>query len=225
MSTVIPVASKPVKVAKQTKVAPAGHVFKANMIIEALRKLNEKAGSSRQAIVKYISANFNIDPTVANKRIKKFIALGLKDGTIKQSKGTGSNGSFKIGEATINKEKEAAKKAKISAKKEAKATKPTSVKPKKAKSAKVDVSKPKKNVKKVVKPKIPKTVSTVTPTVVVPVAVAAVAPAAPKTLLKPIVKKTKVVKATKPVAGKKAAAPIKKKVVAKKTVTKKLVKK
>ena len=107
---------KPIVVKKAKVAAPTGPIMKPQMMLDALKKLNEKSGSSRQAIIKYISANFHIDAALVNKRVKKFIALGLKDGTIKQSKGTGSNGSFKLGEAAITKEKEALKKAKEAAK-------------------------------------------------------------------------------------------------------------
>ena len=204
-------AVKPAAV-KKARVTPTGPVVKPHMLTDALKKLNERSGSSRQAIVKYISANFSIDALIVNKRIKKFIALGLKDGTIKQSQGTGCNGSFKIGEAHITKEKEQLKKAKLAAKKVVKASKvPSILKPKKVKTTKTDASKPKKNVKKVVKPQIPKTFSTVKPTVVAPVVAAPVA--APKTIIKPTVKKVKAVKKTI-VAAKSA--------VAKKTTIKKV---
>jgi hypothetical protein len=38
------VTPAPVKVVKKVKAAPTGPVFKSSMIIEALRKLNEKTG-------------------------------------------------------------------------------------------------------------------------------------------------------------------------------------
>lgn len=51
-------AAKP-KTAKAAKPA-ANHPRFLDMIVDALRKLNEKSGSSRQAIVKYIVATYHI---------------------------------------------------------------------------------------------------------------------------------------------------------------------
>ncbi|CAF0720384.1 unnamed protein product [Brachionus calyciflorus] len=88
------------KVTKQTKktdkkAAPAHPKF-IDMITESLGKLNEKSGSSKQAILKYIVANFPVDEKTANQYLKVSLKNGVKSGAIKQVKGTGATGSFKL---------------------------------------------------------------------------------------------------------------------------------
>lgn len=136
-------ASKPKK--------PAAHPKYADMIQAAVAALKERGGSSRQAILKYICANYKVgDDKVANSHLKLALRAGVKNGSLKQSKGTGASGSFRLGEA----KKKPAKKA----------TKPKAAKPKKAKSPK-KAKKPaakkpaakKTSAKKAAKPKKAKT--------------------------------------------------------------------
>ena len=144
------------------------------MIVDGLKTLNERTGSSRQALLKFIMSKYQVDEKVAQVHLKMAIKNGVKNGSLKQLKGVGSNGSFKVGEAI--KTKEAAKK---------KVAKKTAEK-------KAD-DKPKKNVKKIVKPKVPKTTQAKTTDakkkVVKPKAATTTAAAA-----KPKVEKVKVVK-------------------------------
>merc|ERR1719219_1796469 len=113
------------------------------MIAAAITALKDKKGSSRQAIVKYIMANNNLDGADAkavNGRTKLALKKGLEKGLLKNSKGAGVAGSFKLAEKPkVKKVKKP--KAKKPAKKEpaAKAKKPA-----KAKKAKT----PKKPAKK-----------------------------------------------------------------------------
>ena len=103
---------------------PANHPKYSAMIKAALTALKERGGSSRQAILKYIAKNYNVghDEKVINQHLKMSLRAGVKNGSLKQSKGTGASGSFRLGES--------AKKSPAKAKK---ATKPKAVKPKKAK--------------------------------------------------------------------------------------------
>jgi len=126
------------------------------MTTEAIRKLDEKTGSSRQAIVKYIIATYALEAKLANQHTKVALKNAVKNGALKQSKGVGASGSFKLGDALKNKDKAAAKKAVAAAKpkdvKPAAPAKKVVVKPKAA----AGDAKPKKNVKKIVKPTAPK---------------------------------------------------------------------
>ena len=56
--------------------------------------------SSREAILKYIMANFNVgkDAKTVTVHIKLSLRAGVKNKSLRQSKGTGASGSFKIGE-------------------------------------------------------------------------------------------------------------------------------
>ena len=148
MSDAVAATPKAKKAAKPKK--PATHPKYSDMIKVALTALKEKGGSSRQAILKYIIANNKVDAEAASRHLRMALKAGVKNGSLKQSKGTGASGSFKLGE-------KAAKKPK--AKKATKPKKATSVKkPKKAATKKPagekKVAKPK--AKKAKSPKKPK---------------------------------------------------------------------
>ncbi len=134
------IPTKEVKVKKTSTKPKPSHPKFFDMITEALKKLNEKTGSSRIAIVKYIMANYSIDEKTANKHTKVALKNGVKNNNFKQSTGNGVNGSFKIGDAVKLKEKAAEKEAKRKAK--------AALKPKKV----VAKKETKKLVKKVAKP-------------------------------------------------------------------------
>jgi histone H1/5 len=224
MSDAVQQQAAPVKVAKQAKKpaaskpkAAAKHPKFREMILEAIKKLGERSGSSRQAIVKYVVSNFAVDEKAANQHTKLALKAGVKQGWLKQAKGVGASGSFRIGEAAKAAPKKVVKKV---------APKPKTAKPKVAKAS----SKPKKNVKKVVKPKAPKPASAATPAAA-PAAPAA-KPAAPSKKAAPakkVVKKAApAAKPAKAVAKKavpaKKAAPAKKPAAPKKPAAKKTVK-
>ena len=112
---------------------PADHPKFIVMVTAAVEELKERGGSSRQAIVKYIMKNYNVgdNATAVNSRVKTALKAGVKAGSLKQAKGTGATGSFKIGvkpKAEKKPKKQVVKKPKSPAKKAAK--KPTT--PKKA---------------------------------------------------------------------------------------------
>jgi len=142
-TTVAKVVSK-AKVSKPK--AAASHPPFKQMITEAITALNEKSGSSRQAVLKYISDNYKVDVKVGNKFIKAGLISGVNNGSLKRVKGVGASGSFKLAEKV-------------------KTSRPKAVKIKekrqKAPAKKAAVSKPKavpkkKTLKKVVKSKAKK---------------------------------------------------------------------
>jgi len=183
-------ASKP-KVAKKA----ASHPSYNDMIKKAITALKERNGSSRQAIQKYIMANYNVGKE--EKSISAHMRMGLKrgvvSGALKQVKGTGASGSFRVAEKGGDKKPKVAKKP--AAKKPA-AKKPAgekkAAKPKKPKAAKKPAAAKKPKTPK--KAKAPKKVS---------------------------VKKPKSPKAKKPAAKKAAKSPKAKKPAAKKAAAKK----
>ena len=190
MSETVVVASTKTSAKKSMKSKKAksatDHPKYSSMITAAIGQLKERGGSSRQAILKYITTNYKLgdaaDVNKINARLKLAIKSGVKAGSLKQSKGTGASGSFRLGEkksatekpVIVKKPKVASKKPKVAAKKPA-TTKPKSVtvaskkvaKPKtlskspkkstarKPKSAKTSVKSPAKNVSK--KPAVKKT--------------------------------------------------------------------
>src|SRR5258708_8898358 len=148
------------------------------MVQEGVGRLKERGCSSRQAILKYIVKNFKLgnDENVVNTHLKMAVRGGVKNASLKQSKGTGAAGSFRLGEEAKKPKAVKKPKAAVAAKKPAKAKSATGVKsPKKvvkktaavakkpktdkpAKKAKADKPKkaaatPKKAVAKVAAPK------------------------------------------------------------------------
>jgi len=128
--------------------------------------VQERGGSSRQAILKYVVTHYKLgqDERAINAHLKLALRSGVKSGLLKQSKGSGASGSFKLGEKA---EKKVAQKPKAAKKPKAagspkKAKKPKKVatsgeaKPKKTKVAKKAKSPAKAKTTKPKSPKKPK---------------------------------------------------------------------
>ena len=65
------------------------------MIVAAIAALKERSGSSRQAIEKYIVANYK-GVEKGSHHFKKALKTGVEKGVLVQTKGVGASGSFKI---------------------------------------------------------------------------------------------------------------------------------
>lgn len=142
--------------------AAADHPKYSEMIKQALAALKERGGSSRQAVLKYIMANFKVgrDEASVNSHLKMALRAGVKNSSLKQSKGTGASGSFRLGAVATEKPKKkaatgAAKKKSSPVKKAATGTKKTATtkKPKAATEKKPVAEQKKKAVKAPVKAK------------------------------------------------------------------------
>merc|ERR1712146_229928 len=136
-------APKAKKAAAKPK-APAAHPPYASMIKAAIKALGDKKGSSRQAILKYICANYKVDAAKAAGRVRLALKKLVASKAIVAAAAAGKKGagSFKLAEKpkaakpVKAKKKPAAKKAKKPAAKKApaKAKKPPAKKaPAKAK--------------------------------------------------------------------------------------------
>jgi histone H1/5 len=141
------VKGKAPKVAKKpaAKKQPAAHPKYSEMIAAAIAALKERNGSSRQAILKYINANYKVGDS-AGTHVKLALKRSVTSGALKQVKGTGASGSFKLVKVVVPKKKSAAKKS--AAKK-----KPAA---KKAPKKKAAAKKTKKAAKKATPKKKPK---------------------------------------------------------------------
>jgi len=73
--------------AKKTS-TPAAHPPYLDMIVAAVTALKERGGSSRQAILKYVLANYNVgtDPKATNLHIKQALKRGILAGVINNTK-------------------------------------------------------------------------------------------------------------------------------------------
>ena len=77
--------------------APAAHPTYLAMITAAIPALKERTGSSRQAILKYIVANYKVDAAKAVVAVRLALKAGVAKGVIKNAKETGKGaGKFKV---------------------------------------------------------------------------------------------------------------------------------
>ncbi len=130
MSTTTTTTTKP----KVKKAVPT-HPKYREMVVAAIGTLKERNGSSRQAIMKYVQANYKVSE--GSRHIKLALKKAVLDQVLIQTKGTGASGSFKL--AAKPAKKATAKKATVARKPASKKTpKKTAVKkaPKKKSSAK-----------------------------------------------------------------------------------------
>lgn len=102
-----PAASPSKKVSQKTKKAaapkkPADHPKYIDMITTAVGALKERTGSSRQAIAKYVKANYKVTEKM-DVHLKLALKRGTASGALRQVKGTGASGSFKLPEKVVAK--------------------------------------------------------------------------------------------------------------------------
>merc|ERR1712111_291234 len=132
-----PTTKMPAAAAPKKAKAPAAHPKYSVMIAAAITALKDRTGSSRQAILKYITANYKVDADRAGQHLRMALRAGLKNGSLKNAKESGKGaGSFKLAKVEKPKKKPAAKKpaakkpaAKKPAAKKAAAKKPAAKKP------------------------------------------------------------------------------------------------
>merc|ERR1712054_471251 len=118
---------------------PAAHPKYSVMIAAAITALKDRTGSSRQAILKYICANYKVDAAKAAVQIRLALKRGVAKGALKMARASGKGaGSYKL--VKVEKPKKAKK-----------AKKPKAKKPKAAKKAKKPAAKKAKKPKKVAK--------------------------------------------------------------------------
>ncbi|XP_065207617.1 histone H1B-like [Planococcus citri] len=148
-----PVAASPKKKktpvkGKATAKKASTHPPTASMVNNAIKSLNERGGSSLQAIKKSISGTYKLDAEKLAPFIKKYLKSAVEKGTLIRTKGKGASGSFKLASKAEPKKKTAAPKKKI-----VKKVKSGDAKPAKAKTAKKPAAKKAAKPKAASKPK------------------------------------------------------------------------
>merc|ERR1712172_10155 len=129
--------------------APAAHPKYSVMIAAAIAALKDRTGSSRQAILKYVCANYKVDAAKAGQHLRMALKAGIKKGTLKMAKESGKGaGCFKLVKVEKPKKVKAVKPKKPAAKKAKKV-----VKPKAAKKTPAKAKKPAARAKPAAKPK------------------------------------------------------------------------
>jgi len=82
----------------EKKSAPKTHPPFLKMVTEALSKINDRKGSARVTILKYIMANYRIEEeeTKIKTSVSKALKNGLKSEELKKASGLGLSGRFKL---------------------------------------------------------------------------------------------------------------------------------
>merc|ERR1711876_92505 len=81
------------------------------MIAAAIAALKDRTGSSRQAILKYVCANYKVDAAKAGQHLRMALKAGIKKGSLKMAKESGKGaGKFKLVKVEKPKKKAAPKK-------------------------------------------------------------------------------------------------------------------
>ncbi|NXT53616.1 H5 protein, partial [Pluvianellus socialis] len=94
---------------------PAAHPTYSDMIAAAIRAEKSRGGSSRQSIQKYVKSHYKVGPN-ADVQIKLSIRRMLATGVLKQTKGVGASGSFRLAKASKAKKSPARKRKKVARK-------------------------------------------------------------------------------------------------------------
>merc|ERR1712096_445438 len=116
---------------------PATHPKYAVMIAAAITALKDRSGSSRQAILKYICANYKVDAAKAAVQIRLALKRGVAKGALKMARASGKGaGCYKVVKAEKPKKVVKKKPAKKVVKKKPAAKKPAAKKPAAKKAAK-----------------------------------------------------------------------------------------
>ena len=128
--------------AKKKPAAPkklAEHPPYADMVKAAILALKERRGSSRQAIEKYIKANYKVGEV--GSHLKMALKRGIISGNLVHTKGVGASGSFRVAKVE-KKEKKPMKKPAAKKKPAVKPKKPAAKKTVKKPAAKKAAKKP-----------------------------------------------------------------------------------
>ena len=91
-------ATTPAKAAKKPAAAKPAHPAFKSMIKKAIKELKDQKGSSKSAIVKYISANYKVSADKVQNQTKLALRrmAAKKEIVHVSSKSTGASGSFKL---------------------------------------------------------------------------------------------------------------------------------
>merc|ERR1712183_206467 len=82
---------------KKVKVAASNHPKYSVMIESAIKALKERTGSSRQAILKYIIANYSLEPKKAAIQLRLSLKRAVAGGSLKMAKESGKGaGCYKL---------------------------------------------------------------------------------------------------------------------------------
>lgn len=90
---------KPTKLKKSVTKKPStkpSHPATSELVLTAIKTLQEKNGSSLQAIKKFIASHYKLDTEKLAPFIKKYLKNAVASAKLIQTKGKGASGSFKL---------------------------------------------------------------------------------------------------------------------------------
>ena len=105
------VNKKPIA-AKKLSTKPS-HPATSELVLNAIKTLQDRNGSSLQAIKKFIASHYKLDTDKLAVFIKKYLKNAVAAGKLIQTKGKGASGSFKLPATVAAKPVKAAKGKKI----------------------------------------------------------------------------------------------------------------
>ncbi|NWS38128.1 H5 protein, partial [Probosciger aterrimus] len=94
---------------------PAAHPTYSDMIAAAIRAEKSRGGSSRQSIQKYVKSHYKVGQN-ADAQIRLAIRRLLATGVLKQTKGVGASGSFRLAKGNKAKRSPSRKRKKVARK-------------------------------------------------------------------------------------------------------------
>jgi len=89
-------------VTKKTGIKPV-RPRTSEMMVNAIKSLKERGGSSFQGIKSYIATNYKVDSEKLSPFIKKYLKTAVASGQLVQTKGKGASGSFLLAAAKTEK--------------------------------------------------------------------------------------------------------------------------
>merc|ERR1711931_562961 len=125
------------------------------MIADSIKALKDRTGSSRQAILKYICANYKVDAAKAAVHVRTALKKGVAAETLKMAAAAGKKGAgcYKLGEKAkeVKKPKVAKVKKPVAKNPKAAYKKPAAKKAEGAKAAEKKTAAKKPDAKKAIK--------------------------------------------------------------------------
>ncbi|VDK53538.1 unnamed protein product [Anisakis simplex] len=97
--------TSPSKLKKSSSKLSSSHPTYSAMVKSAVAALKEPKGSSRAAILKYIVQHYKVGENIpkVNAHLRQALKKGAMSGVLKQTKGTGASGSFRLGDKAVKK--------------------------------------------------------------------------------------------------------------------------
>jgi len=96
--------SKPKKTkssAEKSRIKPV-QWHTSEMVVNAIKCLNERGGSSLRAIKKYIAANYEVDTEQMSLFMKEYLKMAVAGRELVQPTGKGASGSFRLAAVPVS---------------------------------------------------------------------------------------------------------------------------